>query len=65
MILTDREKEIIDKVVSIGKTNVSMKQVADSLGISLDYLNHKKCEIVRKNGYFTFIGFICDYLREK
>ena len=64
MNITKREKEIIDAIASIGKSNLSMKDIAHSLGISTDYLINKRGEIARKNGYFSFIGFICDYVRE-
>ena len=64
MILTDREKRIMEEISAIGRANISMKQIADRLGVSYDYLLHKRCEILRKNGYLTFTGFLCDYVRE-
>lgn len=63
MKLTKRDREIMDAIVSIGKENVSMKEVADRLGITYDHLMHVRIEIARKNGYCTFIGFMCDYSR--
>lgn len=65
MNLTDREIQIMEAISSIGKGNLSMKELADKLCISYDYLLHKKCEMVQKNGYLTFTGFLCDYVREK
>ena len=65
MHLTDREEEIMEELSTIGRRNLSLKQIADSLGISFDYLCHKKVSMARKNGYFTFTGFLCDYVREK
>lgn len=65
MILTDREKEIMEAISSIGRRNISMKQIADYLGISHNHLRHKKMEMIRKNGYYTFMGFLCDYVKEK
>ena len=63
MKLTKRDREIMDAIVSIGKGNVSMKEIADSLGITYDHLMHVRREIANKNGYATFLGFVCDYSR--
>lgn len=65
MNITDREKEMLDAIASIGKQNLSMKDIADSLGISTEYLINKRGLIAKKNGYYSFIGFICDYVREQ
>ena len=63
MNLTKREREMIDAIASIGKENVSMKEISDRLGVTYDHLMHMRNNIARKNGYSTFIGFICDYVR--
>ena len=38
MNITEREKEMLDAIASIGRQNLSMKDIADSLGISTEYL---------------------------
>ena len=63
MNLTKREMEMIDAIVSIGKENVSMKEISDRLGVTYDHFMHTRNNIAKKNGYSTFIGFICDYVR--
>lgn len=63
IILTRREIEIMDKIASIGRTNISMKQIADSLGLKYWYLMRKRSEMMKRNGYGTFLGFICDFVR--
>ena len=65
MELTDREKAFMDALSSIGKRNISLEEIADSLGISYKYLRRRRCDIPRKYGYFTFEGFLCDYVAEK
>lgn len=65
MRLTDGENRIISAIASIGAANTSMQDVADSLNLSYWYLMQKRCEIARKNGYNTFLGFLCDYVAEK
>ena len=55
---------MIEAVANIGKQDISMKQIADDLGMSYDYFAHKRMQIARKNGYHTFIGFLCDYVRK-
>ena len=61
--LTRREVEIMDKITSIGRTNISMKQIADSLGLKYWYLMKKRSEMMKRNGYWTFLGFVCDFVR--
>ena len=56
---------MIEAVANIGKQDISMKQIADDLGMSYDYFAHKRMQIARKNGYHTFIGFLCDYVRNQ
>ena len=48
MNITDREKEMLDAIASIGKQNLSMKDIADSLGISTEYLINKRGLIARR-----------------
>ena len=55
---------ILDTICRIGRKNLSMKEIADSLGISYSYLMRRKVEIAHNNGYQTFIGFLCEYVRE-
>ena len=64
MVLTKREKEIMDAIVSIGKENVSMKEIASRLGITYNHLMKVKYLIMLKNHYATPIGLIVDYAKE-
>lgn len=54
----------MDSIVSIGKDNISMKQIADRLGITYNHLMKKREEIAWKNGYATQLGCIIDYAME-
>ncbi len=55
---------MMDAIVSIGRDNTSMKEVADRLGITYSHMMQTRSNMVRRNGYSTFLGFLCDYLRE-
>lgn len=63
MILTDNDRAILDAICDIGRDNISMKEIADRLGISYSYLMHRKTEIARNNGYATTQGMLIDYAR--
>lgn len=65
MNVTCREKEMMDAIVSIGKRNLSMKEIANSLGVSYGYFMRKREEIAWKNGYATQLGCIIDYAVER
>ena len=65
MILTDPDKRILDAICNIGRSNVSMKEIASSLGISYSYLMRRKTEIAHNNGYYTTIGMLIDYARQR
>ena len=65
LLFTNREKEMMDAIISIGNRNVSLQEIAKSLNISYLYLLHKRCEMAAKNGYHTFSGLMCDYVAEK
>ncbi len=65
MNLTNKDKMIMETIADIGRTNTSMKQVADRLDISYGYLMRRKVEIAHNNGYKTFTGFLVDYTKEK
>lgn len=64
MRLTKREKEIMDAIVSVGKENVSMKEIASRLGITYNHMMKVKYLIMLKNNYATPLGLIVDYARE-
>lgn len=64
MKLTKREKEIMDAIISVGKDNVSMKEIADKLGISYNHMMKVKYFIMVKNQYSTPLGLIIDYAKE-
>lgn len=63
MILTDNDRAILDAICDIRRDNISMKEIADRLGISYSYLMHRKTEIARNNGYATTQGMLIDYAR--
>lgn len=65
MLLSEREREIMEAMSSIGKRNISMKEIASSLGITYNHLMKKRAIMQAKNGYSTFIGFVCDYVKEE
>ena len=49
----------------IGKSNISMKQIAFNVGISYDQLRHRKSEMVSRNGFGTFLGFYHAFITEE
>ena len=61
MWLTERDKKILDSIISIGRRNTSMKEIADSLGISYSYLMKRRSAMARNNGYATSLGLMIDY----
>ena len=65
MHLTRRDKAILDSICRIGKGNVSMKEIAETLGISYSYMMRRKAEIARNNGYATPLGLLIDYAKEQ
>lgn len=65
MDLSERERELIEAIASIGKKNISMKEIASSLGISYKHFINQRMYIAHKNGYHSFAGFLCDYVREQ
>ena len=65
MKLTDRELEVVEAIVTIGKEDICMKQMAGLLHIEYKTLMAYRANILKKNGYTSWDGFICDYLREE
>jgi len=64
MQLTNRQREVMEAYARIGKGNLCGRQIADGLGISYRRLNQIKGEILARNGYLTFLGALCDWVRE-
>lgn len=65
MNLTARETEIVEAIATIGKEDICMKQMAGLLHIEYKTLMSYRANILKKNGYTSWDGFICDYLREE
>ena len=63
MRLTERDKKILDSIVSIGRRNTSMKEIADALGISYSYLMKRRTAMAHNNGYATPLGLMIDYAK--
>lgn len=65
MDLTEKDREILEEIMGIGKKNISMKQVASNVGISYDQLRHRKSDMVNRNGFGTFLGFYHAFIIEE
>lgn len=65
MDLTEKDREILKAIMGIGKSNISMKQIASNVGISYDQLRHRKSEMVSRNGFGTFLGFYHAFITEE
>lgn len=65
MNLTEKDRKMLYAIMAIGKRNVSMKQIASDIGMSYDQFRHRKCDMVARNGFGTFIGFYQAFIIEE
>lgn len=65
MELSCREQEVIEAIVTIGKQDICMKQMAGLLHIEYKTLMIHRKNAMLKNGYTSWEGFLCDYVREE
>lgn len=65
MVLTSNDLKLLTRITKIGKGNISMKEVASSLGISYGYMMRRLETIAKNNGYHTTRGFLIDYAVEQ
>ena len=65
MNLTNREAEVVEAIATIGKQNICMKQMAGLLHIEYKTLMAYRANILKKNGYSSWEGFLCDFVREE
>lgn len=65
MVLTSRDRDILEAIYQVGRSNTSMKEIAESLGISYSYMMRRRTEIAHNNGYATVLGLMIDYVKER
>ena len=65
MELTDRQRAIIEAISTIGRQDITNKQLADMLHIKYGTLIQIKTEAMHRNGYMSWDGFLSDFVREE
>ena len=65
MVLSEADKKILNAICGIGRDNISMKEIADRLGITYSYMMRRKSQIAHNNGYATTLGMMIDFVKEK
>lgn len=62
LILTKREREIMESMATIGREDISMPALASMLHITYKSLMRTKYNAMRRNGYRSWEGFFADYI---
>lgn len=64
-MLTEREREVMERMVTIGKRDTTLKGIASELGITYHRIIEIRQNIARKNGYYSVEAMLCDYAVER
>lgn len=62
LILTKRERELLENLVTIGREDMRMDSLAKRMGITYKSLMRMKYNAMRKNGYKSWEGFYADFI---
>ena len=64
MILTVREREVIEAFATIVREDICAKQIAYRLGMCYRVLLKHKYNAMKRNGYTSWNGFLSAYAQE-
>lgn len=62
LILTNRERELLENLATIGREDIHMDSLAQMMGITYKSLMRMKYNAMRKNGYKSWEGFYADFI---
>lgn len=62
LILTRRERELLENLATIGREDITMASLSKMMGITYKSLMRMKYNAMRKNGYKSWEGFYADFI---
>lgn len=65
VVLSPKQREVVESIATIGKQDIPMKELASRLGLSYRVMMRYKEEAMKRNGYTSWDGFLADFVKDE